>query len=302
MVTPIHREAEYLDRVAQAMARQQRPPDCWIVVDDGSRDGGREIAEKWTHELPYMSVISTLQFGTTAPRPKDGLAHARDARAFNLGLEVGSWRAFTHVGKLDGDVELPPHWFASLIERFRHEPRLGIGGGRLVEPNTRGQWQEIPIPPYHVHGAVKLYSRDCLEAIGGVSERLAWDTIDETYARMAGFSTLSPRALVARHHRPHATADGRLRGRARHGECAWILHQPASWALLRSIKAATNAPFGLSGAAFAYGYLRAACTSTPRVDDPLFRRYVRRELQFRVRAHVRKLQSVSRVGSLSHWN
>ena len=70
----------------------------------------------------------------------------------------------------------------------------------------------------------EVYSRECFEAIGGIDERLGWDTIDETYARLRGFTTRSFDGLVARHHRPVGTADGTLRGRARHGQCAYILH------------------------------------------------------------------------------
>ena len=88
---------------------------------------------------------------------------------------------------------------------------------------------------------------------------------------MRGFDTRSLPELVARHHRHWGSADGRLRGRARHGECAWILHQSLPWALLRSLKLARVPPFGLSGAAFTYGYVRAAVRRTPQVDDPQFR-------------------------------
>ena len=53
-----------------------------------------------------------------------------------------------------------------------------------------GRMATMPIPPLHVHGALKCYTRECLEAIGGVQEsRLGWDAIDETYARMRGFRT-----------------------------------------------------------------------------------------------------------------
>ncbi len=140
----------------------------------------------------------------------------------------------------------------------------------------------IPIPGYHVHGAVKLFRRECLEAIGGIPERLAWDTIDETYARMHGWETWSFPDLIARHHRSWGSADGRLRGRARHGECAWILHYGFSWVFLRSLKAARVPPRGLSGLAFLFGYLRAALTGVPRVQDRAFRHFVQRELRARM--------------------
>jgi poly-beta-1,6-N-acetyl-D-glucosamine synthase len=282
VVSPVYNEGDHLDRTARAVAAQRRPPDRWVIVDDRSTDRTLEIARRWERELPYLMVVQ-------APEPKtagaDGLALARDARAFNLGLQVADWGRFTHIGKLDGDVELPPEYFSSILARFRAQPSLGIAGGRLEEPDG-GSWTLIPIPSSHVHGAVKLYSRACLEAIGGIPERLAWDTIDEIYARMRGFQTLSPPDLVARHHRHWGSAGGRLRGRARHGECAWILHQSSWWVLLRSLKLAQAPPAVLSGTAFAYGYVRGAVARTPRVEDREFRRFVRAELRARLRAAV----------------
>ena len=284
LISPVYNEAEHLDRTAAAVSAQSRPPDRWIVVDDGSRDGTLEIARRWERRLPYLTVLR-------APEPPacngpDRLALAREARAFNFALREADWAGYTHVGKLDGDVELPQDWFATLLERFRADRSLGIVGGRLAEPSPSG-WMLISIPASHVHGAVKVYRRECLETIGGIPERLAWDSIDETYARMRGFGSHSVRELVARHHRHSGSADGRLRGHARHGECAWILHQSLPWVLLRALKVARVPPVGLSGGAFVFGYARAALMRSPRVEDPQLRRFVRRELRGRMAAPLR---------------
>jgi biofilm PGA synthesis N-glycosyltransferase PgaC len=284
VVSPVHNEAEHLDRTAAAVAAQERPPDRWIVVDDGSTDATAAIARRWAAELPFMRVIAAPQ--VPVADGQDRLALAKEARAFNLGLTAAGWQDFTHIGKLDGDVELPPRWFATLLERFGTDSRLGIAGGRLAEPMPAG-WELIPIPAHHVHGAVKLYRRECLTAIGGVRECLGWDTIDETYARMHGHTTWSWGDLVARHHRHWASAGGRLRGRARHGECAWILHYSVPWTLLRTLKLARARPAGISCIAFAYGYARAAARRTPQVPDPEFRHFTRRELRSRIAAALR---------------
>ena len=88
-----------------------------------------------------------------------------------------------------------------------------------------------------------------------------------------------------RHLRAHGSADGRLRGCARHGACAWIAHYPALFVLLRGLKVgATFSPPGLSGLAFLGGYVAAALRAVPRVEDPMFRRFIRGELRARVRA------------------
>lgn len=278
IVSPVYNEASHLERTARAVAAQSRPPNSWVIVDDGSTDDTLTVARRLEGEMDFVTVLEAPQ-GVAAG--SDNLALARPVIAFNLGLDHAGWRSFDFVGKLDGDVELPPEWFEELLDRFDTDPRLGLAAGRLAEQGPSG-WKLIPIPATHIHGAVKLFRRDCLEEIGGVPDRLGWDTIDETYARMRGYETRSFPELVARHHRPWGSADGRLRGRARHGECAWILHYGAGWVTLRSLKVARVPPVGLSGMAFLYGYCRAAVRGVPRVDDREFRRFVRSELRTRM--------------------
>src|ERR1700761_3049884 len=238
LVSPVFNEGANLARTARAVAAQSRPPDRWIVVDDGSGDDTLAVARGLEAELPFLPVVEAAGI---SPTGADNLALAREARAFNLGLDLAGWRGFDYVGKLDGDVELPPYWFEDLTGRLDADPGLGVVGGFLVEPGPSG-WERIPIPSHHVHGAVKLFRRECLEAIGGIQERLAWDTIDENYARMQGFPSHSFDGLVARHHRPWGSADGVLRGRARHGECAWILHYGPLWVGLRAVKVGRSSP------------------------------------------------------------
>jgi hypothetical protein len=186
------------------------------------------------------------------------------------------------VGKLDADIELPPHYFEQLLGEFARRPRLGIAGGVLSECDGGDRWHRTSGPAHHVRGALKLYARTCFERIGGVEERLGWDTIDEVYARMAGFETSSIAGLEARHHRPVATRGGALRGRARLGRCAYILRYGIWWVAPRSLKVAGWRPYGLSGAAYLYGYLRAAARREERVEDEAFRRFVAGELRGRL--------------------
>jgi hypothetical protein len=282
VVSPVHNEAPHIERVARALAAQRRPPDAWVVVDDASTDDTFARLHALRDELPFLTLLRA----PAAPAGPDTLALANEVRAFNHGLAGVDVDACTHVAKLDGDVELPPEWYAVLLERFASDPRLGIACGQLEE-GPAGARGVIPIPAHHVHGAVKLYSRACCAAIGGLQPRLGWDTIDEAYARMHGFATCSFPDPVAVHHRPFATRDGVLRGRARHGACAYIAHQSLPWVAARAVKVGRARPVGLGGGAFLYGYVRAALVGTPRVEDPALRRFVRRELRERVWRGVR---------------
>src|SRR5262249_29120887 len=157
-------------------------------------------------------------------------------RAFNHGLRAAGDERYDFVGKLDADIELPPHYFESLLGEFDADAQLGIAGGTLVERAADGDWRPAPAASDHVRGALKLYRGACFAAIGGMREQLGWDGFDETMARMRGWRTHSFAHLVARHHRVTGSADGKLRGHARWGAGHYILHFTPLWVLARSLR------------------------------------------------------------------
>jgi biofilm PGA synthesis N-glycosyltransferase PgaC len=302
IVSPVRNEAAHIERVVRAVAAQELPPARWIVIDDRSSDDTLELLRRLEAEVPFMEVHEARPDVSHAGA-RDRLARAAAPRNFNAGLAHADWREYTHVMKLDGDIELPPNYLRVLAERFAADSRIGLAAGVLEEPMPDGPPRKLVVPPHHVHGALKLYSRECFAAINGVQERLAWDTIDETYARMRGFTTISFTDLVSLHHRPWGSADGATRGRIRLGQCAYITHYPLTWVLLRSVKLAWGKPKGTHGAAYLYGYVQAAARRTERVEDRAYRRFTRRELRARmlggvIPARVRRSALMPRIRML----
>jgi poly-beta-1,6-N-acetyl-D-glucosamine synthase len=281
VVSPVRNEAAHIERVARAIAAQRQPPTKWIVIDDRSTDDTLRMLRRLEPEVACLEVHEAGSESVSG-FTRDRLARAAAPRNFNRGLAKADWRDYDYVMKLDGDIELAPEYLETVLRRMDADPSIGIAGGYLDEPQPDGRFRRIPIPSHHVHGALKLYRRECLRSIDGVQERLALDTIDETYARMYGYRTISFPDLVSVHHRPWGTADGAVRGRTRLGKCAYITHYPPLWVLLRSLKLALGSPPGVLGAAYVYGYARAAVTRTRRVDDPHYRRFARHELNRRM--------------------
>jgi glycosyltransferase involved in cell wall biosynthesis len=281
IVSPVHNEAVHIERVVRAVAAQTVTPACWLVVDDASTDDTLQILRRLEPEVPFLRVIARPASADLVAA-RDRLARAAAPRAFNAGLQAVGADGFTHVMKLDGDVELPPHYLRELMGAFAADPALGLAGGVLVEP-VEDRLVPIRIASDHVHGALKCYSRPCLDAIGGVPDCLGWDTFDEVYARMHGFRAHHLPDLVAIHHRPIGSADGTLRGHARHGRCAYLMHQPLYWVLARSARVCRRRPRGLSGAAFVGGWIAAAVQREPRVGDARVRRFIRAGLRERAR-------------------
>jgi poly-beta-1,6-N-acetyl-D-glucosamine synthase len=290
LISPVHNEAPYLDLVASAVERQTRPPDLWVIVDDGSTDTTPQILDRLSQRIGFLRVVNATQ-PPSADGGKDNLAAAADARSFNIGLNSVDWESFTHVAKLDGDTELESDYFERVLAEFERDSTLGLAGGVYADPDPSGNGEgwKVMLPPseHHVPGTLKCYSLACFQAIGGMQEQLGWDTIDETYARMRGFRTRALPELVVHHHRPSGSANGALRGRARHGRCAYIAHFTLPWVTLRAFKVAVrDRPRGLSGLAFLYGYVGSIMHGVPRVEDPEFRDFVRRELRERMRGKL----------------
>ena len=281
VVSPVRNEAAHLPAVIEAMAAQTRAPDLWLLVDDGSVDDTAALARAAAGRLPFMEVVEMPVAASEADN-EDRLVAAAEARAFNRALGQVDLAGFTHLAKLDGDIQPPPDYFERILAEFELRPALGVGGAVFAE-QRRGRWARVEIPPEHVPGAVKVWSRSCFEAVGGVREHLGWDTIDETTARMRGFETGTVPGLVVRHLRPWGTVSGKLRGRVRYGTCAYAARYPLPWVMLRSLKMALLPPVGVSGLAFLWGYARAMARRAPREEHASYRRFVRKELADRIR-------------------
>src|SRR4051794_22845774 len=85
-----------------------------------------------------------------------------------------------------------------------------------------------------------------------------------------------------------ATPRPSCRPAPRPGECVGILGSPLPIVLAGSVRVASERPRLLGGIAYLWGWLRAAVTRRPRVEDRPFRDFVRREQYGRVRAALRR--------------
>ena len=188
----------------------------------------------WSTTIPPTTPTSwrsarggvRLHHAAQGPRPSATSRPSRPARIRGcpahlqlrpLRRSIG--RSFTHISKLDGDMELPPDYFERILARVRRRTRrLGMAGG-LRRELVRGRWwvEQVPLE-HHVNGALKCYSRECFEAIGGVQEqaRLGHDRRDPRpdarfpHQDLRGLGRHSPPTLGER--RRHAPGPGTLRG------------------------------------------------------------------------------------------
>ena len=106
IISPVRNEAAHIERVVRAVAAQELPPARWIVVDDRSDDGTLELLRRLEARGAVPDASPRRRRRPPAP-VRDRLARAAAPRTFNAGLAAaGDWRDYTHVMKLDGDIEL----------------------------------------------------------------------------------------------------------------------------------------------------------------------------------------------------
>lgn len=292
LISPVHNEANHIEQVVRAVAAQRRPPDSWVIVDDGSIDGTAEKLEALVADVPFARLVRTPPNYTVDEGDRN--AAGGPDRAWNYGLAQVDHREYTHVGKLDGDIVLAPEYLEQLLGRFRDEPELGMAGGAVTEWRE-DRWWTMPTPADHVTPQARLYSVACFDAIGGMPPYMGADVITTVYAKMRGYRTRTFADLPIRHLRPMATADGVRRGRKRQGAYQYIVHYPFAWILLRALVVAVRfRPRGLSGLWYLQGYIEAALKRTQRVEDPEWRVFARAEQRARFRAGVRR--ALGRLG------
>lgn len=259
-------------RTLDSVAAQSVRPALFVVVDDGSTDETPEILREYADKLEYLRVVQRPDRGARAVGP--GVIEA-----FYAGLETVNLDEFDYVCKLDLDLDLPPRYFETLIERMRREPRLGTCSGKayfrhpktgLLEPEVSGDEMSI--------GMTKFYRVECFREIGGFVRQVMWDGIDCHRCRMFGWiaQSVDLPELRFQHLRPMGSSDqGLWKGRTRWGFGQYFMGTPPSYMLASAAFRLPLHPPVYGSVAMMYGYLSSAMKRVPRYDDPEFRRFLR---------------------------
>ncbi|MEZ5098354.1 MAG: glycosyltransferase family A protein [Thermoleophilia bacterium] len=216
VVTPVRDEAENLPRLADALVAQTARPATWLIVDNGSRDGTRELAAALADAHPWIRLVVDDP-GTRLERG------GPITRAFMQGVDALA-APVDVVVKLDADVSFGPDYFALLLEAFAADPVLGIASGSCWERDAEGVWrQHFGTGDTTVWGASRAYRWDCLQDVLPLEERMGWDGIDALRAARLGWSTRTLLDVPFRHHRREGERDGR-RTRVAHPRQRGALH------------------------------------------------------------------------------
>jgi glycosyltransferase involved in cell wall biosynthesis len=276
LITPARDEASNLVRLAACLERQTIPPTEWVIVDDGSTDDSAAVVADLAARHAWVSGVDSSSVGRDDRPLTLGRLTGRDVIAFTAGVAALRQEPDVVV-KLDADVSFDGDFFERVLDAFAAEPTLGMCSGLCLELED-GEWRPARSTRDHVRGATRSYRWRCFQDVSPLVERLGWDTVDETRARLRGWTARTLDDVPFYHHRPMGSRDGRWRAWQLQGATAWFLGYRFPYLLARSLYRVPRDPYAL---ALLSGWLRAAARREPRYPDAAVRAYLRSQQRLR---------------------
>lgn len=296
IICPCRDEAAYLQRTIDSLIAQTVQPKMLLVVDDGSTDATPAMLEAYEKAHDFIKVVRKPDRGGRSVGP--GVIET-----FYYGWEQIDPADFEYVTKLDLDLDLPPRYFETLIERMEANPRIGTCSGKPYFPerdteaihNAAHPKHDLQstIPDYERTygplisekcgdemsvGMTKFYRRVCFEEIGGFVREVMWDGIDCHTCRMLGWIACSwdDPELRFVHLRPMGSSHkGVLTGRMRHGFGQHFMGTSLAYMTASSVFRMTRPPYVVGGLGMWLGYVRAMAERKPRYGTSEFRDFLR---------------------------
>ncbi|MEL7144448.1 MAG: glycosyltransferase family A protein [Cyanobacteria bacterium J06554_3] len=271
LISPCRDEAAYIQTTIDSIASQSLLPAKWIIVDDGSTDGTTEIIAEAARQHGFIEVIRRGDRGRRSVGP--GVIEA-----FYAGYESIDPSEYDYVCKLDVDLDIPPRYFETLVQRMTANPRIGTCSGKPYFPAKDGHLVSERCGDETSVGMIKFYRTTCFEEIGGFVRQVMWDGIDCHRCRMYGWIACSwdEPALRFVHLRPMGSSQkGIFTGRTRHGSGQYFMGTGLPYMAASAFYRMAAPPVVLGGLMMLVGYLRSMLAGKERYGDLAFRSFLR---------------------------
>ncbi len=193
-IIPLYNGKKFIEQSLRSILNQTRLPDEIVVVDDGSSDGGGEIARELAGHLPSFRLLRKSNGGQSSAR--------------NFGVENSASQL---IALLDQDDVWYPRHIERLLRAFTRSKsdRLGWVYSNLDEIDASGNMvtrRFLPKDAHHPKASIfhcldrdmfvlpsaSLISRKAFEAVGGFDEKLIGYEDDDLFLRLfrAGYDNV----------------------------------------------------------------------------------------------------------------
>ncbi len=273
LITPCRDEVKYARTTLDSVIKQSCLPALWIIVDDGSTDGTSEILEEYKDKYSFIEIAKKEDRGRRLVGP--GVVDA-----FYFGYNLIDTSKYEYICKLDLDLDLPPNYFESLIERMEENPRIGTCSGKpyFINPGT-GSLKSEKCGDENSVGMTKFFRMECFLEIGGFVREVMWDGIDCHRCRMLGWIAASWDSPEIRfiHLRPMGSSHRSIIiGRVRWGYGQYFMGTGPAWILVSGVYRMFTRPFIVGGICIIVGYLSSWIKKKQRYPDFEFRKFLRK--------------------------
>lgn len=272
LVSACRNEANYMHQTLNSVVSQTVLPGLWVIVDDGSTDATPKILAEFAEKYPFIKVVTRENRGHRSVGP--GVIEA-----FYYGYDSIDVTHFEFVCKFDLDLDLPPRYYQTLIERMNSNQRIGTCSGKPYFKDKDGKLISERCGDEMSVGMTKFYRRECFEDIGGFVRQVMWDGIDCHKCRQLGWIAVSWDEPDLRfiHLRPMGSSQkGIFTGRMRHGFGQYFMGTGLLYMLASGFYRMSRPPYFLGGLAMIWGYLKSWLVREARFEDRELSAFIRK--------------------------
>lgn len=274
LISPVYNEEDFVEQLIQSVVGQTVRPEKWVIVDDGSTDGTREIIEEYEGRYDFILYLR---------RERDNVKsyYYSKTEAFLVGYEIVKHDDHDFVACLDADIAPYPTYYEDILREFERNPKLGIASGIYVNC-VNGRYESIVRDGNSTPGGLQVFRRECYGAIEGYRPLLRGgeDTLAGIIAQSLGWRTKSFPKYETVHYRLIGVRDGTsaLKGKFTQGLAEYRLGTHPIFMLAKSLRRLfIEKPYVCASTVRLLGFLQGCLKRESRDTSDEIMKYLRKE-------------------------
>ena len=263
LITPLRNEAQNIHQLFDAIDSQTVPINYWIIIENDSDDGSKEILEQQKKRLDNVDNLKIINLKFDNKTYELG---SKYASIINYGFEylkrIKVLDSLDFVGILDSDCFPQSSYYEELTKYMRSDPKLGISSGIIYDFEGNA---DIASKDW-VRGGCRLWSISCFKDVGYFIGPSA-DTLSAIKAVLRGWNVYTNPDLKV-----YSRKLGSRVNFSYYGYSSYYRGHTLIYALLKTIKLISKGEI-TKGKEYISGYSKALLTWKPRVEDKEIRKY-----------------------------